>query len=190
MGDVTDDVRLVSYAEGGAALGIKSESFRRLAFRRRWRRSIGNDGTARVAVPVMVLERPARDEPAPVISLSSRDMAGTAMGDMLAELRDRATRAEALSRDLAGHLARAEGERDGLRASLAALDAALAEAARRSGEMELALVTSRAALVDAEKAGREANARSAMADRAAVDVKKELSRLRQRGVLARLLNRP
>jgi hypothetical protein len=51
MGDGTD-VRWMTYADLGQARGISPASATRLAFRRKWQRRAGNDGTARVAVPV------------------------------------------------------------------------------------------------------------------------------------------
>jgi chromosome segregation ATPase len=51
MGDVTD-ARWMTYAELGRARGISTASATRLSFRRKWQRRAGNDGTARVAVPV------------------------------------------------------------------------------------------------------------------------------------------
>jgi hypothetical protein len=48
----TGDVRWMTYAELGRARGISTASATRLAFRRKWRRQGGNDGIARVAVPV------------------------------------------------------------------------------------------------------------------------------------------
>jgi chromosome segregation ATPase len=49
--DDTDDIMWLSYAELGKARGISTASATRLAFRRKWRRQHGNDGSARVAVP-------------------------------------------------------------------------------------------------------------------------------------------
>jgi chromosome segregation ATPase len=58
MGEVSDDmdgvggdVRWMTYAELGRVRGISTASATRLAFRRKWQRQAGNDGTARVAVP-------------------------------------------------------------------------------------------------------------------------------------------
>jgi hypothetical protein len=51
-GDDTSDVTWMTYAELGEARGINAASAKRLAIRRHWRRHRGNDGTARVAVPV------------------------------------------------------------------------------------------------------------------------------------------
>jgi hypothetical protein len=50
------DVRWLTYAELGEALHIGRESARQLAKRRRWARQQGNDGQARVGVPVEDLE--------------------------------------------------------------------------------------------------------------------------------------
>ena len=61
--DAGDGVRWLSYGELAEARRISKASATRLAFRRRWARRIGNDGTARVAVPVEELaEKPAPDE--------------------------------------------------------------------------------------------------------------------------------
>jgi hypothetical protein len=46
------DVKLMTYAELAGALGIGIDSARNLARRRRWHRKPGNDGLARVEVPV------------------------------------------------------------------------------------------------------------------------------------------
>lgn len=45
------DIRWMSYAELAAARGISTASAIRLARRRKWLRQMGNDGTARVAIP-------------------------------------------------------------------------------------------------------------------------------------------
>ena len=50
--DTAGDVTWMSYVELGRARGISASSAKRLAIRRHWRRQQGNDGTARVAVPV------------------------------------------------------------------------------------------------------------------------------------------
>jgi hypothetical protein len=50
--DVGDDLRWLSYRELGQTRGLSTASAIRLAYRRKWRRQDGNDGTVRVAVPV------------------------------------------------------------------------------------------------------------------------------------------
>jgi hypothetical protein len=57
QGDDRDDVRWMTYAELGRIRGISTASATRLAFRRKWQRQGGNDGTARVAVPVNEAQR-------------------------------------------------------------------------------------------------------------------------------------
>lgn len=57
-GDDTGDIIWMSYAELGQRRGISAASAKRLAIRRQWRRHRGNDGTARVAVPVTELRVP------------------------------------------------------------------------------------------------------------------------------------
>src|SRR3954467_13023780 len=52
------DTRSLSYDELANLLGIERESARHLAFRRRWRRTKGNDGKARVEVPLGALPQP------------------------------------------------------------------------------------------------------------------------------------
>ena len=55
------DVRSMTYAELAAALGIGADSARNLVRRRRWHRTAGNDGMARIAVPVDYLDRASHD---------------------------------------------------------------------------------------------------------------------------------
>ncbi len=47
-----DDVRKLTYAELAAIRGISRASAERLARRKRWSRQVGNDGIARVIVPL------------------------------------------------------------------------------------------------------------------------------------------
>ncbi len=56
------DTKLLTYAELGEALGITANSAKRLARRRGWMKQPGNDGRARVSVPVERLV--PRDDPA------------------------------------------------------------------------------------------------------------------------------
>src|SRR4051794_17488477 len=57
------DTRSLSYDELADMLGIERESARHLAFRRRWRRIKGNDGKARVDVPLEALPQPGSATP-------------------------------------------------------------------------------------------------------------------------------
>jgi hypothetical protein len=51
------DTRLLTYAELGEAIGRSEVAARAMAMRKRWKRVLGNDGRARVAVPVELVER-------------------------------------------------------------------------------------------------------------------------------------
>lgn len=53
------DTMALSYKELAKRLGVKPESARKTAQRKRWHRTVGNDGTARVHVPVDVLSCPS-----------------------------------------------------------------------------------------------------------------------------------
>lgn len=55
-GDMSDEI-LLTYAELSERLSIKQASAKRLAQRRKWTRVVGNDGVARVRVPVSLLSR-------------------------------------------------------------------------------------------------------------------------------------
>ena len=59
------DVQSMTYAELAAALGIGADSARNLVRRRRWHRTPGNDGMARIAVPVDYLDRASHDPGGP-----------------------------------------------------------------------------------------------------------------------------
>lgn len=51
-GDVAGDSRWLTYRQLAEQRGISPASAKRLAMRKRWRRQAGNDGIARVAVPM------------------------------------------------------------------------------------------------------------------------------------------
>lgn len=57
------DTRLMTYAELAAALRIAPDSARRLVARRKWTRRPGNDGRARIAVPIDKLQLVTSDSP-------------------------------------------------------------------------------------------------------------------------------
>ncbi len=97
--DVGSDVRWMSYAELGQARGISTASATRLAFRRKWRRQVGNDGTARMAVPVTEARRQQdrpHDDTADVMGDARADIthAVTALEGTVATLRERAEAAD------------------------------------------------------------------------------------------------
>lgn len=51
----SDEYRFVTYQEGATLLGIQPDSVRRRASSRKWPRRRGNDGLARVGIPVDVI---------------------------------------------------------------------------------------------------------------------------------------
>jgi hypothetical protein len=59
---VHDEIRLLSYDEIAELFDIERESARHLALRKQWRRTKGNDGKARVEVPVEALPTPSTGE--------------------------------------------------------------------------------------------------------------------------------
>ena len=61
--NVSGDTRWMTYTELGEMLGIERLSAKRLAMRHRWPRRAGNDGAARVAVPVSVLDGRLQTKP-------------------------------------------------------------------------------------------------------------------------------
>jgi cell division protein FtsB len=59
---MSDQSRMMTYAEAAKILGIKVESVMRRARNRKWHKELGNDGLARVAVPLSAI--PPDDPPA------------------------------------------------------------------------------------------------------------------------------
>jgi ribosomal protein L32E len=137
------DTRSLSYDELADLLGIERESARHLVFRRRWRRTKGNDGKTRVEVPLEMIPTPKLDTPTGHGPLSptgpATDMAtGLPTGadaiftrhierleTMLADAQARLTAAE-VDRDAARGEARdAVRAKEAIEAQIAVLNAAL-----------------------------------------------------------------
>ena len=110
----TDDTRSLSYAELADALGIKVPSARKLAQRKRWQRTLANDGTARVTVPVEALERPT-DSPTPVTGDMPTDIPAPVPMDVMA-LQVAVARLEAELSAARQRVQDIEGDRDAWRA--------------------------------------------------------------------------
>lgn len=109
MGDgVTGDI-VLTYVELGERLNIKSASAKRLAQRRKWLRVLGNDGVARVRVPVDALPRLvisiANDVPDDVPNDVAGDDVGGASPSVIPELSSRVAHLEGLLEGLRGELA-------------------------------------------------------------------------------------
>lgn len=112
-------VESLTYAELAARLGVKPESARRLTQRRKWQRTIGNDGTARVLVPFDALPSPASS---PMTSPPDNDAAKTITPDVTRDSTGDVTP------DNSATVAVLEAQIDGLKALIAA-EAKRAEAA-------------------------------------------------------------
>lgn len=107
-GDMTDDAggEWLTYAEAGERLGIKADSVKRRARSRKWPRRIGNDGAARVLVPLARLDGSGKDGPKaglPVVPPSQAPDAPTL---------ERAIRAEARADAAEALLAEVRADRD------------------------------------------------------------------------------
>ena len=135
-GDATSDVTWMSYAELGRARGISASSAKRLAIRRHWRRQQGNDGTARVAVPVTeaVLREPrpgddTRDvTPLPDIAAGALAALETAVMTLREQLDTANARADRAEVSIAGERQRADVLRDRIDAMQTEIAAAKAAA--------------------------------------------------------------
>ena len=110
------DTRSLSYDELADMLGIERESARHLAFRRRWRRTKGNDGKARVDVPLEALPQPGPVTPtggrpdSPTDSITDTP-AGSITGSETV-LSRHIERLEAMLTDAQARLANVEADRD------------------------------------------------------------------------------
>jgi hypothetical protein len=178
QGDKAEPVRIMTYRELATALGIGEESAQRRAQRRKWRRMRGNDGKARVAVPLSVIPDAPGDSP-PDDAFGSGGTVHRAAGSALAPL----------LLDLAAQVRTA---REALDAARAERDAACAEAVavRERAAAEVAEVQKHAAAETIEARERAAKAEGEVGVLRSVleETKAALVHLQRRGLLARLLN--
>ena len=145
--DAGDDVRWVNYRELAAARGITPSSATRLAMRKHWRREPGNDGKARVAVPLAELTPEHGDNHSAAIPVIIPD--DTMTNDTAAQLLERIEVIEAALQE------RLERERERADRAEAQAERAEARAADASREREEARVRAAAAEGEA-KALRDA----------------------------------
>jgi hypothetical protein len=196
MTDSDPDVRWMTYAEAAAALRVNPESVAKRMRRGNWGRRMGNDGKPRVAVPVSVLP-PSPPVPAfasatvldtvpdngnsekpsalPVPDKGLAD-AVVAFREVEAQLRAERDAAQAEAATQRSRADRAEGEVDGLKTAAEHLQEVAAQARRDAAA--------------AQGQVAEAVRRAEEADRKVVEARQEVERLRARGLLARLRNRP
>jgi colicin import membrane protein len=156
-GDARAGVRWFSHAEGAQELGIKAQSFRRLAARQRWEHMIANDGGDRIAVPVEVIERyKERRRAARAASARLRDEGTVTVAEAIADLLAGRRAAEARVRSLEAELSQQQ-ERAGkaeatvveLRRMLALADGVLRGASDARSAAELAATEAREAAIEA-----------------------------------------
>src|SRR5260370_39746313 len=135
---MADDTRWMTYAELAATLKIGPDSARNLVRRKRWPRQAGNDGMARIGVPVeYVAEHARRDAPLDgetdtAISPPIDPPINPAI-DIQAALNVLERHVERLERELAAAVAERDMER-GRAAQVAALEAALEIERKRVAE--------------------------------------------------------
>lgn len=73
---MSDDVKMMTYADAADALGVQVDSVKRRARNRRWHKEKGNDGLIRIGVPVDILNLSERDNPPDYPPESPPDDAG------------------------------------------------------------------------------------------------------------------
>jgi hypothetical protein len=161
-GEATSDVTWMSYADLGSVRGISAASAKRLAIRRHWRRHQGNDGTARVAVPVTEAS-PREAKP------------GDDTGDVTGN-----------SGLLAGALAALEGAVSGLREQLDATNARAERAEARAGELRNQLDAREGDLSFVRTVLDRTQAEARAARERAETLQREDDARKARGLLARL----
>jgi hypothetical protein len=186
--DIGNDLRWLSYSELGQARGISTASAIRLAFRRKWRRQDGNDGTVRVAIPV--------DEANPQAEMADGD--GDGIGRDIGQvvglletaatmLRERGEDADlmlaALHANAEEALARAEAETVSEREAKRQAQRALADA-----EAQLSKVRDELGRISREAEARRISEQAARekAEAEAAQLRQEDQARRNLGLLARL----
>lgn len=73
---MVDEIRMMTYAEAGRILGIKPDSVARRARNRHWKKELGNDGLARVGVPVVAIPSDNPEEVLPDVTPEIRRQSG------------------------------------------------------------------------------------------------------------------
>ena len=163
MDDITPATRRMTYAELGSARGISAKSAERLVQRRRWPRQIGNDGIARVLVPLGEDHvTPRRQGPTSVPDVADRGVSSSPdIGDLVREaIRD-------VVSPVCAQLERSEQEVATLRAELVELRIAEQASANLAEYGTAQAVDLRKRLEAAEKCADEERDR---ADRASAQI--------------------
>jgi hypothetical protein len=186
--DAGDDLKWLSYRELGQARGISTASAIRLAFRHKWRRQDGNDGTVKVAVPF------AEADMQQDWAESDGDGVGRDIGQVVGLLETAATMLRERGNEADAMLAALHANTEATLAQAEA-ETATEREARRQAEAAKADAEARLSKVreEFERGSREAEARYMTEQSAREKVEAEAARLRQeiqarrdRGLLARL----
>lgn len=140
-----DELRTwLTYAEAGRALEMQPSSVKRLSFRRKWPRRIGNDGLARVGMPVAELHSATGDATGGSMEIVTGGSTRGATGDSTGTSGNVASvLAETLAAELAHvrvQLATREGELAGMREALRTAESGMHEATRRAEHAEQAAI--------------------------------------------------
>ena len=170
MDDITPATRRMTYAELGKARGISAKSAERLAQRRRWPRQIGNDGMARVLVPLgedRVTPRHQGPPSSPDVAARRGGTSAPDIGDVVrAAIRDAVTPLSAQLEHERARADRAEQEAAVLRTELLELrvservaEAAAAEAVELRRRLDEAATAERIAREEAAGLRAELDAR-------------------------------
>lgn len=156
--NVGGGIRQETYQAGAKLLGVEVESFRRLAIRKGWRRTRGNDGKARVAIPVEAISqreaRPPRSDGdyreggVTGVDTVVEPQALNALSDALRQERERREAAETAA-------TLAQGEVTGLREAVRLAEAAVRAGAEREQALTVALDTARAEALAVTRAAGE-----------------------------------
>jgi hypothetical protein len=154
--DRSPEGRWVTYEELGHIRGIGRESAVKLVQRKRWRRTRGNDGEARVCVPLdwLVPTKPTTEDSSPAHSHRHSPDTSPDIRRVMAALEAAITAKDVTIAALAVRAERAEGEADRLVATVQI------ERARAEGA-EAAIATERTAREEAEAALATAEAETA-----------------------------
>lgn len=113
MGDlsVSDGIKWLTYDEASVVLRIKPDSVRRRASLRKWQRMQGNDGLARIGVPLDIIPDDTTDA-SPVIIPAHPDNPDTQTDENLLLARIEIASLQAKVQGLEARLSDTQGERD------------------------------------------------------------------------------
>lgn len=117
------ETKSLTYEDLARALGIAVASAKRLAIRRKWAKSIGNDGKTRVSVPVERLPPPsvtADNRPSDITGVTAPDVTGDTVTGATTDSRQLLAYLEARISELSNQLSTARAEVGTLTSSLAA----------------------------------------------------------------------